>query len=77
MGLLPGSGILVADSAGEFADHVVSLLSDDDLWAKLSASGRTRIDELMGIEALHERLDELDLHLSKIGEERGLTDLRI
>jgi GT2 family glycosyltransferase len=77
MNLQPDHEILVADSPNRFADHVARLLSDDDLWEALSVNGRARVDELMGAEALHKRLDELDLHLSKIGKRRKLKDLEV
>jgi GT2 family glycosyltransferase len=59
-GISPEQGCLIADSTHAFADHVVRLLEDDSLWLKLSVSGHERINQVMGVAALHLSLDELD-----------------
>jgi glycosyltransferase involved in cell wall biosynthesis len=42
---------LVSSDPAEFANHVVSLFSDDDLWERLSRSGRQLIHDRFGVEA--------------------------
>jgi len=57
----------VADDAQEFADAVVRLYSDPDLWAKLSANGRTLIAENFSSDANRASL------LSLLNEARALS----
>lgn len=42
---------LIADNAEEMAAHVCRLLSDDELWLKLSAQGRRLVRDRFGVDA--------------------------
>ena len=41
--LAPGDDVLVAETAEEFADAIVRLYGDGELWHKLAAGGRENI----------------------------------
>lgn len=45
MGLLDGQDALIADEPKEFADRVVRLYTDRDLWKRLSTNGLARVRE--------------------------------
>ncbi len=45
MGLVDGEHLLVGDDVDALADAIVRLSTDDDLWRRLAAAGRARIDE--------------------------------
>jgi glycosyltransferase involved in cell wall biosynthesis len=54
-----GRNILIADSEELFAEHVVSLLSDPALRARLGAEGRKVAEQYYGWEAAADKLDGL------------------
>ncbi len=43
MHLVPGGDVMLAGEADTFADAVLRLLDDDDLWHRLSANGRENV----------------------------------
>jgi glycosyltransferase involved in cell wall biosynthesis len=45
LGLVDGRQALIADSPQAFASAVARLLDDDELWRKLSRSGRVFVEE--------------------------------
>lgn len=59
MGLESGANALVADSAEQFAQHVIELLRNDDLWSSLSKEGQEHIDRTLGHAGFAAALDEL------------------
>jgi len=52
-----GEGIMVADSAGEFADAVLRLFRDRELCDRLRTSALRKMKERFGVEAARRRLD--------------------
>lgn len=58
-GAVHGEDFLVADSEGAFADAVVRLSQDDDLWKRLRWSGRKLVEKTHSIEAMRARLAAL------------------
>ena len=48
LGLKHGVNVWVADSAGEFADGIMKLLSDRDLRQRIAAAGRCRAEQHFG-----------------------------
>ena len=59
MHLEPGQDVLVADTARDFADSIVRLLTDDDQWCKLSAAGKAGIAAQFGPGVARATLAEL------------------
>jgi len=59
MGLVDGQHVLVAADAPEFADQVVALLDDDELWCTLSAAGASAIIERFGSHVARAALQDL------------------
>jgi glycosyltransferase involved in cell wall biosynthesis len=59
MTLVPGTHILVADEETRFADEVVRLLRDDDLWQRLSKQGRSHIESTLSRKIVSEQLGAL------------------
>ncbi len=55
----PERGMLVADSAPEFAQAIVRLSTDDALWARLSAGGRELVSERLGTPACEAALGRI------------------
>lgn len=51
-----GQVALLADTAEDFAEAIVRVATDPDLWARLSAGGRAHVDRLFGSGAIRERL---------------------
>ena len=51
IGLVEGADILVADTAADFADAVVRLYTDRDLWASLRSSGGANVRSRFGLDA--------------------------
>ena len=43
MQLVPGADVLVADDPGRFAEAVIGLYDDPDLWQRLSERGRENV----------------------------------
>lgn len=68
MRLVDGEQVLVAEDAAGFADRVVTLLDDDELWCTLSEAGAAAVLAQFGPEvardALHELLDLAVKHAS-------------
>jgi sugar transferase (PEP-CTERM/EpsH1 system associated) len=61
---VPGEHLIVADSAEEFAHHVVELLQDRHLRRKYSEAGRMQVERAHSWAAAMELLDDV-LHLSE------------
>ncbi len=59
MGLKDGDAVLIADGAREFADAVVRLLEDAQLWTRLSAHGLEHARRHLSTAAAAQALDEL------------------
>jgi glycosyltransferase involved in cell wall biosynthesis len=53
----PERGMLVADTAADFAAAVIRLTGDDDLWGRLSQGGRAIVSERLGIAACEAALE--------------------
>ncbi len=56
MGLVDGRSILVADEPVAFADHVVRLMREDELWTSLAASGRAVIRDGFSVDVARKHL---------------------
>ena len=59
MGLQHAEHILVADEEEAFAAHVLRLLRDDELWRRLSASGRALIASTLSRDVVRHRLEAI------------------
>ncbi len=59
MALLAGEDILVADDPRMFAQSVVSLYKDEELWKKLSTNGKTKIEGLYSPAEIKMRLESI------------------
>jgi O-antigen biosynthesis protein len=55
----PERGMLIADSAQDFAAAVARLGRDDDLWTRLSAGGRELVSEALGVPACEAALERI------------------
>jgi glycosyltransferase involved in cell wall biosynthesis len=55
----PTRGMLIADSAEDFAAAIVRLSADDDLWAALSDGGRELVSETLGTSACEAALERI------------------
>jgi glycosyltransferase involved in cell wall biosynthesis len=55
----PERGMLIADTAHDFAEAVVRLEADDELWARLSAGGRELVSETLGLGACEAALERI------------------
>ena len=53
MHLTSGHDVLVADDAAGFADAVLTLYRDEELWERLAAHGRANIEQHFSMEAAH------------------------
>jgi O-antigen biosynthesis protein len=59
MTLLDGAHLLLADTAEDFAEAVLSLLDDDGLWGRLQTQGRTLIESTLSEAVVARRLETL------------------
>lgn len=59
MGLIDGIHVQIADNPQEFADKVLRLYKDKELWLKLSEEGKKFIEENYSSEAVEKRLKEV------------------
>jgi glycosyltransferase involved in cell wall biosynthesis len=59
MGLEDGQHLLVAETAEEFADRVLTLLRDDALWRRLQQGGRALIEATLSEDVVARRLEAL------------------
>ena len=59
MGLVDGEHLLVADGDDAFADAVVRLHEDAELWQRLARDGRGALDAKLGVEAARDALHGL------------------
>lgn len=59
MEMTDGQHLLIADSPEAFADAVVRLLGDDDLWLRLSREGRRKVSDTFGYGKVAAQLREL------------------
>jgi Glycosyl transferases group 1/Glycosyl transferase family 2 len=55
----PERGMLVADTAADFAAAITRLEADDELWARLSAGGRELVSETLGLGACEAALERI------------------
>ena len=62
MHLVPGEGVLVADTPREFAEAVARLYHDEDLWNRLSREGAANIDRHFSRAVARERLARMFEH---------------
>lgn len=69
-GLTPGRDVLVADDAEGFARHVVALLRDPGLRARLGAAGRALVEARYGAGAVAGQLASLTSALSALAPRR-------
>ena len=51
-----GEHLLIADDPDTMAGHVAAVLSDDELWRRLSCAGQARAEQLVGLDAGRARL---------------------
>jgi O-antigen biosynthesis protein len=59
MSLVDGAHLLMADTAEEFAEAVLSLLDDDGLWGRLQTHGRALIESTLSETVVARRLEML------------------
>ncbi len=59
MGATPGEHLLVADDPREFADAVVRLLRDPDLWHRVAAAGKEFVARHWGLETILDLAEDL------------------
>jgi O-antigen biosynthesis protein len=59
MSLVDGEHALIADDPAIFANHVVHLLRDNDLWTRLQARGRALAQSSFSVEALRDKVADL------------------
>ncbi|HPU28889.1 MAG TPA: glycosyltransferase [Syntrophorhabdaceae bacterium] len=59
MGLIDGIHVQIADNPHEFAEKVIRLYKDKELWLKLSEEGKKFIEENYSSEAVEKRLKEV------------------
>jgi hypothetical protein len=55
----PERGMLIADTAAGFAEAIVRLESDDELWTRLSAGGQELVSETLGLAACEAALERI------------------
>lgn len=56
MDLVHGEQVLIADSAAEFARHVISLIEDPDLFNRIASNGRAFVEKNHTFETTYGRL---------------------
>lgn len=59
MGLVDGANSLIADDADSFANKVIDLYSDSDLWSRLAEGGRRLIERRFSPDIMRENLEQL------------------
>lgn len=65
MGLVDGKHVLVADTPVEFAEAVIRLYNDQDLWRNLVASSKDHVQQNFGTKAVAEKLNNLLLSVKR------------
>ncbi len=70
MGLVDEIHVLIADEAKEFADKVIRLYNDGDLWDRLSKNGKAYIHDNFSPDAVKKKIEEIFLKDS--GEKNSL-----
>lgn len=70
-GLVSDRHVLVADAPEAFADAIVRLHSDDELWERLSADGLEFVDAAYSLASHRERLETLFGELAVNAQRRG------
>jgi glycosyltransferase involved in cell wall biosynthesis len=68
MHLTHGENVLVADAASNFADEVVRLHHDAQLWERLSKNGIKNVEEYFSLAAARRSLEELLVDLSVLDD---------
>ncbi len=63
MELTDGQHLLIADSPATFADAVVCLLQDDELWRRLSTDGHRKVSDTFGYATVAKKLEKLVCNL--------------
>ncbi|MCX7982229.1 MAG: glycosyltransferase [Syntrophales bacterium] len=76
MDLIHGEEALIADSPTDFAQNVISLYQNRDLWELISASGKRKVESLWSPEETERRVRNVFLLLNKPVEKR-LTSIVI
>jgi glycosyltransferase involved in cell wall biosynthesis len=71
MHLTHGENVLVADTAAEFAEEVVRLHRDAQLWERLSKNGIENVEQYFSLGAARRNLEEL---LTELGVLRSASD---
>lgn len=71
--LIDGEHILIGDDPQTMAEHIGRLLTDDDLWLRLSAAGKARADELVGFEAGRQQLRRILAGLNVVAPDRTVA----
>jgi glycosyltransferase involved in cell wall biosynthesis len=69
MGLVHGQTALIADTPAEFAQHVVKLCSDDDLWSTMSENARLFIRDNYSPQIVSTAVHDMISHLSEMDRE--------
>lgn len=70
----PGEAILIGDSPEAFADHVVRLMSDRELWLRIANGGRRHVQETFD---WHNTVSELEEHYRRLLESRCAHSRRL
>jgi glycosyltransferase involved in cell wall biosynthesis len=55
----PGQDVMVAETAEEFADAVVRIYTDEELWNRVSISGQENVERYFSVETARLGLQEL------------------
>lgn len=63
-----GVTALVADDAQDFADAVVKLMTDAELWQRVSDAGREHVETTFGPARFRDRLEEIVAHAMAVGD---------
>jgi O-antigen biosynthesis protein len=59
LGAVDGRDMLIAEDPAAFADAIVRLYRDPDLWARLSSGGRSVVERVCSTATMRERVAEL------------------
>lgn len=68
--VIDGEHVLIGDEPQTMADHIGRLLTDDDLWLRLSRAGKARAEELVGFEAGRQQLRRILADLNVVAPDR-------
>ena len=77
MSLIDGEHVLIADDAEPFAKSILRIVSDENLWQKLSHAGRAHVDARWGFAAVRDQWKEIVSGLTRrTTQSRRFFDLR-